>query len=124
MRWIGSSTITGILAGFIALAFDLGASGQGQDRPSRPGVRAVPVPRGVLEFGAVGDGKADDTPAIQRAIDNGNGQVHFPTGVYRLTRPLVIDLDRVGFTTLDGGGTARVVMAGPGPAFHFVGTHE
>ena len=35
----------------------------------------------VRDFGAVGDGVADDTAAIQRAIDAG-GIVHFPPGVY------------------------------------------
>ena len=35
----------------------------------------------VRDFGAVGDGKAKDTAAIQKAIDAG-GMVHFPPGVY------------------------------------------
>jgi hypothetical protein len=109
------SCITGIFAASLALALVLGAGGGGSKEPVLGGVR---------DFGAVGDGKADDTAAIQKAIDAGIGQVRFPTGVYRLTRPLVIDLDRAGFTTLDGGGTARLVMAGPGPALRFVGTHE
>lgn len=36
----------------------------------------------VMDFGAVGDGVALDTAAIQRAIDAG-GTVYFPRGVYR-----------------------------------------
>lgn len=75
-------------------------------------------------FGVVGDGKADDTAAIQKAVDSGTGTVRFPRGTYRLTRPVVIDLDKSGFTALVGDGTARIVMAGAGPAFKFVGTHE
>ena len=35
----------------------------------------------VLDFGAVGDGKAKDTAAVQKAIDAG-GIVFFPPGVY------------------------------------------
>jgi hypothetical protein len=112
--------LTGLLAASMALGLLVAASGQG-DPASR---RARIGPRGVVDFGATGDGKTDDTEAIQRAVEQGNGQVHFPTGVYRLTRPVLVDLDRTGFTTLDGNGTARVLMAGAGPAFRFVGTHE
>src|SRR5262249_3405344 len=39
------------------------------------------------------------------------------------TKPVVIDLDKVGFTAITGDTVARVVMAGEGPAFKFVGTH-
>src|SRR4051812_22931352 len=80
-------------------------------------------PADVTAFGAAGDGRADDTAAVQRAVDSGSGSVRFAKGTYRLTRPVVIDLDRVGFTALAGDGTARVVMAGAGPALKFVGTH-
>jgi hypothetical protein len=111
MRWLYG--IRGIVALSFVFAFVIGAGGSNEEGRS-----------GVREFGAVGDGKVDDTAAIQKAIDAGIGQVRFPTGVYRLTRPLVIDLDRAGFTALDGGGTARLVMAGPGPALRFIGTHE
>ncbi|MEQ8790560.1 MAG: right-handed parallel beta-helix repeat-containing protein [Pirellulaceae bacterium] len=78
---------------------------------------------GVKKFGAVGDGRADDTSAIQRAIDAKSGDIKLPPGVFRITRPLVVDLDKVGFTSFTGRGTARIVMAGPGPAIRFVGTH-
>src|ERR1043166_1728692 len=78
----------------------------------------------VRDFGALGDGKADDTAAIQKAVDSGIGGIVFPKGVYRLASTITIDLDKVGFTSLVADGTAKVVMAGTGPAFHFVGTHE
>lgn len=77
----------------------------------------------VNEFGAAGDGRTDDTAAIQLAADAG-GDIAFSTGTYRLTRTVTIDLDRVGFTSLHADGTAKIVMAGAGPAFKFVGTHE
>jgi hypothetical protein len=78
----------------------------------------------IRDFGAVGDGKADDTAAIQQAVDSGIGGVEFPKGSYRLTKTITVDLDKVGFTSLVSDGTAKVIMAGSGPAFHFVGTHE
>ena len=54
----------------------------------------------VLDYGAVGDGEANDTAAIQRAINaavaNGGGTVYFPkrangdTGYYRITNGLLV----------------------------------
>lgn len=77
----------------------------------------------VRGFGAVGEGEADDTSAIQKAVDSGIGVVQLSKGVYRITRPVVIDLDKVGYTSTSGGGVAGIVMAGPGPALKFVGAH-
>ncbi|MEA3367019.1 MAG: right-handed parallel beta-helix repeat-containing protein [Planctomycetota bacterium] len=78
----------------------------------------------VRDFGAAGDGTADDTAAFQKAVDAGAGDIRLPRGRYRLTRTVVVDLDRVGPTCFQGTGAATVVMAGPGPALRFVGTHE
>ncbi len=81
-------------------------------------------PESVLDFGAKGDSITDDTEAIQRAVDSGDGQLIFPSGSYRLTAPVHIDLDKVGPVALKGQGTARILMEGAGPAFKFVGTHQ
>jgi hypothetical protein len=70
----------------------------------------------------VGDGTADDTAALQALVNKG-GAVRLPRGVYRITKPITVNLLTTGFTAVEGGTVARVVMAGPGPAFHFVGTH-
>ena len=77
----------------------------------------------VLDYGAKGDGIADDTAAIQALIDAKAGTIRFPAGTYRITKPIVVDLDKVGFTSFVADGTAQLVMAGPGPAIRFVGTH-
>ena len=75
----------------------------------------------VRDFGAVGDGTADDTAAVAKAIKH--QAAFFPAGTYRLTSTVRIALDEARWVSLRGDGAARVVMAGPGPAFHFVGTH-
>lgn len=63
----------------------------------------------VYDFGAVGDGVADDTAAIQLAIDaaadpaytaSNDRRVCIPSGAYRITSPLVVH----GGVLLDGDG--------------------
>jgi hypothetical protein len=78
----------------------------------------------VRDFGAKGDGQTDDTKALRHAVDQGGGRLVFSRGIYRLTAPLEIDLDRSGLIALDGeGGTARLLMDGPGPCIRLVGSH-
>lgn len=66
-----------------------------------PFIGAVPYPVcdklaqtvSVKDFGAVGDGVADDTVAIQAAINaaKGGGSVFIPKGVYLTSAPLEVD---------------------------------
>ncbi|MFI7890868.1 glycosyl hydrolase family 28-related protein [Streptomyces sp. CACIS-1.16CA] len=64
----------------------------------------------VAAHGAVGDGAADDTPAILAAIAACpvGGVVYFPAGVYRITETLDLPM---GITLL---GTHSNLMTGPG----------
>lgn len=79
----------------------------------------------VKTFGAKGDGRADDAQAIQRAVNEGDGLLLFPRGVYRVTRPIEVALGERGPVSISGSdGVATVVMEGAGPAFHLLGTHE
>jgi hypothetical protein len=70
---------------------------------------AAPV-SDVSDFGAVGDGVADDTAAIQAAIDHASalsgGVVFVPAGNYRTTAELRIT---TGGLTLRGEGPASVL---------------
>src|SRR5215475_14648662 len=82
------------------------------DKPSK-----APPSGDVRAHGAKGDGETDDTAAVQKAVNSGAGAVRFGKGVYRLTKTVTIDLDKVGFVALLGDGVGKVVMAGLGPAF-------
>ena len=79
----------------------------------------------VLGFGAVGDGVADDTDALQHALNDGDGVLRLNKGTYRITKPLILDLSKQGFGAVRGeAGTSRIVMAGPGPALRVIGDHQ
>ena len=79
----------------------------------------------VFGFGAVGDGVADDTQALQHAIDSGDGILQLNKGTYRITKPLVLDLTKTGFGAVRGeGGTSRILMAAAGPAIRLIGDHQ
>ncbi len=85
------------------------------------------VPAGAVsvdQFGVVADGVSDITEALQRAVDSGEGNLYFPKGTYRLNGTVTIDLQKVGYTSLMGAGTVEIIKDGPGPAFHYIGTHE
>src|SRR5512142_905589 len=91
--------------------------------------QAPPAPASVsaLDFGAKGDGVADDTAAIQKALDavaGTRGVVHLPAGSYRLSGTLHVQ----DYTTLMGevarweSGAVRLVV--PSPGFAAVRLHH
>src|SRR5687767_2114274 len=82
---------------------------------------AMAAEKTVRDFGAVGDGKSDDTAAIQKAA--ASGAIIFPAGSYRLTAPIRVALSDSGPLQIRGEASTRVIMAAAGPAFHVVGTH-
>lgn len=72
----------------------------------------------VRTLGAVGDGKADDTPCIKKAIAE-HKAIYFPSGKYRLTDTIELQPD----TVLIGlhPSTTRILLADDTPAFQGVG---
>ncbi len=79
----------------------------------------------VKDFGAKGDGKTNDTEALQHAVNEIDGVLELPRGDYLIRQPIVVPLQRTGFAGIRGDqGTARILMHGPGPAIHVVGNHQ
>ena len=106
------------------LAALAGGAGAALSPASAEGSETISSRRGVKEFGARADGKTDDSAAIEKALASDAGTLVFERGTYRLSRTITVDLSRRGWTSIAGGEGARIVMAGPGPAFHFIGTHK
>jgi hypothetical protein len=71
----------------------------------------------VMDFGAVGDGVADDQPAIQAALNSGFGVILLPKGTYKLLTPIRMGNNRVlrgegdSSTLLWAGGAGSVIEA-------------
>src|SRR5690349_15495252 len=80
----------------------------------------------VKDFGAKGDGKTDDTYAINKAILKcTDGVIEFPRGNYKITQTIFINLSKNGPLGISGrGGSASIIMTGEGPAFCFIGNHQ
>lgn len=80
----------------------------------------------VKDFGAVGDGVADDTDAINKAIavmPTTGGTVLFPRGVYRTTSTIV--MERAGLSFNGAGASLRVGYSNAGGVLDVgVGKHE
>ncbi|MEQ1762586.1 MAG: glycoside hydrolase family 28 protein [Pyrinomonadaceae bacterium] len=82
-RWSATLLLSCLLlAGLVIESSSTAAIGQ-----SRAVAKPKPVGFNIKEFGAKGDGKALDSPAINKAIDaaaeRGGGTVYFPAGTYR-----------------------------------------
>ena len=67
----------------------------------------------VKDYGAAGDGAADDTAAIQKAIDANPGKtIALPAGRYRLSEVVTI---KTSGTVLQGEGPDKTVILAPVP---------
>lgn len=87
------------------------------------------------QFGAIGNGQADDTAAIQRAINYAKSltsaggayraTIYFPAGIYYITSPINITNTNGIWLTGDGGRYINSSIVGntSGPIFDFSGSN-
>jgi hypothetical protein len=89
------------------------ATGTGTARVTRDLVTRFADVSNVKDFGAVGDGVADDTDAIQNAIFfGGNNTIYFPSGTYRITKKILIGKSLVALVG-DGAATSEIKLDNP-----------
>ena len=65
----------------------------------------------VDDFGAKGDGKTDDSPAVQTALKSGKTTVYFPKAVYRLASPVEVDATVEHLVAFYGSVNGTLVIA-------------
>ena len=67
----------------------------------------------------------DSTAALQKRIDANNGNLNLgDKQIYRITKPLVVDLAKHHAISITADRGATIVMDGPGPAFRIKGSHQ
>ena len=91
-------------------------AGRGSGPPQIPSLAWTPRSdwTDVKSLGAVGDGAADDTAAIQKALDGvGNGStVYLPPGTYRVTKTLRLTGPLIGVTIIGHGRDTTLLWDG------------
>lgn len=76
----------------------------------------------VKDFGAVGDGVADDTAAIQAAV-NASQDVYFPPGTYKTTSTITVSTDNTRLHGQTKGGAALITSANDIEMFKVTGDY-
>lgn len=124
----GRRAMLGLAAGSGSAALLSALPANAGGAPQRSGVGANLNVKS--DFGAAGDGVADDSVALQSAIDAGARQyrpVFLPVGVYRTTRALIIPSNAMivgsalasGFgCRLEPNGCPAAIIGGSTPSFH------
>ncbi len=98
-------TNTDTLNGSVATAITYNQGGTGaQDRNVAQKLQETVS---VKDFGAVGDGVADDTAAIQAALNSGSRRIYIPTGYYKISTTLTVP-STVSLISGDGINASRL----------------
>src|SRR5437870_4586841 len=85
---------------------------QANGAPMAPGPDRRSDFKNVKEFGAHGDGRADDTAAIQAAVNHAEapysaanrGTIYFPSGIYKVSAPISFEAAQCNIAFLGAPG--------------------
>ena len=84
------------------------------EKPDAADAGGAPVTLNLADFGAAGNGQADDTAALRNAVsavlEAGGGTVYLPAGTYRLTDTLMLTGDDSAPLTLRADPTGQTVL--------------
>jgi hypothetical protein len=76
-------------------------------------IKEAPLNVQYPEYGVVGDGSADDTAAIEKAVaalkSAQKGELLFPPGIYKLSKSGLLPLDYPGQSIIGGGQSATIL---------------
>ena len=76
---------SGYSGAFVTMAIAVGLAASAAATADAPADRMLDI---KADFGAVGDGAADDTEALQKAFASQDRAVHIPAGIFRFTETL------------------------------------
>jgi hypothetical protein len=86
IEFIVGNAVTSITGDASAITYDQGGTGA-QERTVKSKLQETVS---VKDFGAVGDGVADDYLAIQAAVDSGAKRIYFPAGTYYASQKITL----------------------------------
>jgi len=103
IEFIFGEAVTQITGDASAITYNQGGTGA-QERTVKTKLQETVS---VKDFGAVGDGVADDTAAIQAALDSGARRIYIPTGYYKISTTLTVPAT-VSLISGDGINASRL----------------
>lgn len=120
MRIRATAVVAAILVAVLVGSSLLAPFSAGQQKPAAAAPAGQPF-LNLRDYGAVGDGKADDGPALQKALDAlaaaGGGRLVIPPGQFLIKTPADKDfINKAAAIRVEGSGSAGQLVVAVGKA--------